>query len=111
MSSDSMTRAWGAPVAGDGYLGLTPQAITDARLRAAVERVSAAANWYPELDAVVVGLVLDGEADQLRAWSRAALEQVGYETAEERDPAARQASAEAYADAVMDALDDLADLI
>lgn len=112
----TMLRAWGAPIVsveedGDRFLGLTPDAIPSPTLKAATERVAAVANWYPEITSLVVGLVLDGDADRLRAWNRAMLERVGYETAEVSDPTARMTSARAYADRVMDALGGLASLI
>jgi hypothetical protein len=104
-------RAWGAPVTATTCDGGSLDWVTDHRLRAAIELLDREANWSVAVSRYVVGRVLDGDAEALRAWSRQALVEVGLETAEERDPAARQASAEAYADAVMDALDDLADLI
>jgi hypothetical protein len=76
-----------------------------------VEAVEKAANWPLEVTEALVGLVVRREAERIRMWNQWALYEVGLETSEERDPAARRASAEAYVDAVMKALEDLADLI
>jgi hypothetical protein len=101
-------RFWGAPIpddqqTADTYTGRTVSVLSP-RLRQAVEHVEETAKWASEATEVLVGLVAQGEAATIRAWNRNMLYEVGY-------PVRRPLSMEAYADAVMRALEDLADLV
>jgi hypothetical protein len=94
----------------DHYTGWSVRRLPD-RLRRAIEDVEVAANWPQEVTEVLVGLVVQGEADYIRAWKRNVLVEIGEETAEEASHAARRWSAEDYADQVMAALEKVADLL
>lgn len=73
--------------------------------RALIDAVRSAANWYPEQTGAVCEMVRRGDANALRSWDRDALVQIGRETDDEGG------DGEDYADAVMEALEQLADVV